>query len=39
MTPGEEDYKELVDNVFVRDVEVMLHGRDIDIAIELARHQ
>ena len=35
MAPGEEDYKELVDDIFVRDVEVVLHGRDIDIAVEL----
>lgn len=38
MAPGEEDYKELVDDVFVRDIEVVLHGRDVDIAIELDGH-
>lgn len=39
MAPGEENYKELVDDIFVRDIEVVLHGRDIDIAVELGRYQ
>lgn len=39
MTPGEEDYKELVDDVFVRDIKVVFHGRDIDIAVELGGDQ
>lgn len=39
MPPWEQDDEELVDNIGVRNVEVMLEGRDIDIAIELRDYE
>jgi hypothetical protein len=37
MAPGEEDYEELGSDVFIRNVEIVLQGRDVDVAIELSK--
>lgn len=35
MSPREQYEVELFDNVGIRDIEVVFHGRDIDVAIKL----
>jgi len=35
MPPGEENEEKLVDNIRIRDVEVMLEGRYVDITVKL----
>jgi hypothetical protein len=37
MPPREEDQKELINDISIRDVEVMLERRYIDITIKLVR--
>lgn len=37
MSPREENQEQFIDNIRVRDIEVMLEGRDINVAIKLSR--
>jgi hypothetical protein len=35
MFPGEEDQEQLIDNVLVRNIEIMLERRPVDVSVDL----